>query len=204
MVPQKRMSPLTALVLGVSGVLAVAIASASAVVVYGLHVAGGNAEAIVKFAENTVEGLPELLDALPPAVSDILNDRRDPSYIDHIEVDAKFVPTEHAGRYVPALVVKNNGTEVVSLLSVRVAAVEKDGTARREWQELAATPFSLEDDDWRGPLMPGATRHIVMHRWRAVSADSADALVPDVEIGDLRVWCGERASNGSDSVASLH
>jgi len=204
MVPQKRMSPLTALVLGVSGVLAVAIASVSAVVVYGLNVAGGNTQAIVKFAENTVDGLPELLNALPPAVGDILNDHRDPSYVEHIEVDAKLVPNEENSEYRPTLVVRNTGTEVVSMLSVRVAALDQDGTVRREWTELAATPLSLDDEDWRGPLMPGATRHIVMHGWQTERGASMTTITPAVEIGDLRVWLGDRAPSDHDSVASLH
>lgn len=204
MVPQKRMSPLTALVLGVSGVLAVAIASVSAVVVYGLNVAGGNTEAIVKFAENTVDGLPELLSALPPAVSDMLNDHRDPSYVEHIEVDAKLVPNDDDSQYRPTLVVRNTGTEVVSMLAVRVAALGQDGTPCREWTELAATPLSLKDEDWRGPLMPGATRHIVMRGWQTVQAAPSSAITPVVEIGDLRVWLGDRAQSGRDAIASVH
>jgi len=81
---------------------------------------------------------------------------------------------------------------------VRVAALDVDGVARREWTEVVATPLAI-DDDWRGPLLPGSKRHVVLSSWRGVSAASATAIRGDVEISDVRVW---RGSDGKLSVAS--
>jgi len=202
MVPQKRMSPLTALVLGIFAVLAVTVASASVVVVYGLRVAGTNSEALVKFAEHTVAGLPELLEALPPAVGDILNDSRAPTYVGDIDVDAEFVTSGDQEHYRPVLTVTNRGEEVVSMLAVRVAALSDAGVPIAEWTELAATPITLEDDDWRGPMMPGASRYIVVGGWRRAPADAAASIKPAVEISELRVWRGEVGARAPETVAS--
>lgn len=202
MVTQKRMSALTALVLGVAGVMAVGIASGSAVVAYTLHVAGGNANAILGFAENTVKGLPELIESLPPALGDILNDHRAPSYTSHIDVDVKFVANAAGDRYRPVLTVTNAGSEVVSMLAVRVAALSEEGVPVGEWTELVATPIALDDNDWRGPLMPGTPRHILVGGWRGLYDSPVSSLAPVVEISDVRVWTGERLPDIGERVVA--
>jgi len=193
MVTQKRMSPLTALVLGVAGVIAVAIASGSAVVIYGLDMVGGNAESIVHFAQNAVENLPELIESLPPAVGDILNDQRAPQYVRAIEVEVSFVGSTDGDRYRPVLTVKNRGDQVVSLLAVRVAALSGTGVPISEWTEVVATPIALDDNGWRGPLMPGAVRHVVVGGWRGIEPGRLSTIASAVEISDVRVWCGDHA-----------
>jgi len=202
MVTQKRMSPLTALVLGVAGVCAVAIASGSAVVIYGLDVAGGNAESIVRFAENTVEGLPQLIESLPPAVGDILNDRRAPDYVRAIDVQVHFVTDGDGKRFRPALTIENKGEQVVSMLAVRVAALTESGVPVGEWTELAATPIALDDNDWRGPLLPGAQRHVLLGAWRAIDPARLASISPAVEISDVRVWCGNEAGVAAERLTA--
>jgi len=187
------MSPLTALVLGVAGVIAVAIASGSAVVIYGLDVAGGNAESIVSFAQNTIENLPELIESLPPAVGDVLNDQRAPQYVRAIDVNVSFVGTTDGERFRPVLTVKNNGERVVSMLAVRVAALNETGVPFGEWTEVVATPIALDDNDWRGPLMPGAVRHVVVGGWQRIEPGQLSAIASAVEISDVRVWRGDDA-----------
>ncbi len=202
MVTQKRMSPLTALVLGVAGVTAVAITSGSAVVIYGLDVVGGNAESIVRLAGDTVGNLPELIESLPPAVGDILNDQRAPQYARAIEVDVSFVGNTGGDRYRPVLTVKNEGDRVVSLLAVRVAALSETGVPLGEWTEVVATPIALNDNDWRGPLMPGATRHVVVGAWRGIAPGRLPGIVSAVEISDVRVWCGDNAGVPAETLAA--
>ncbi len=203
MVAQKRMSALTALVLGVAGVLAVGIASGSAVVAYTLHVAGGNTTALLGFAENTVKGLPELIEALPAAVGDILHDRRVPSYVSELDVEVTFVANTKGDRYRPVLTVTNGGSEVVSMLAVRVAALNKDGVPIGEWTEMVATPIALDDNDWRGPLMPGSPRYVMVGGWRGLGSSSLSSLAPAVEISDIRVWIGDGAALGTERLAAF-
>lgn len=190
MVMQKsRMSPMTALFLGMFFVGGLGIASATAVVMYTMRIIDQKAGSLIRFADNTVDGLPELLKSLPPSLAEILEDRRSPEYASKIDVDVKLIADEVNGTVRPVLTVKNTGDEVVSMLSLRVAAVDSDGTPRNDWTEVVATPLSI-DNDWRGPLMPGATRHVVLSGRRPLT-DKVEELVAVAEIGDVRVWSGQ-------------
>jgi len=184
-----RMSPMTALFLGVFFVGAVAIGSAATVVLYGMRIVDTKTSALIHFAGDTIEGLPELVQSLPPAIGDLLHDRRAPDYAGKITVDTKFVVDEAAEVVRPVLTIRNTGDEVVSLLALRVAALDANGVPQRDWTEVVATPLAI-DDDWRGPLMPGSTRYVVLGGSRSLSG-KAGTLTPVAEISDVRVWVRE-------------
>ena len=181
-----RMSPLTAMFLGVFFVGAVAIAAAGSVVLYGMRIVDSKSSALIHFAGNTVEGLPELVRSLPPAIGDLLHDRRAPEYAGKIAVETKFVVDKSAEALRPVLTIRNTGEEVVSLLAIRVAALDRNGVPQRDWTEVVATPLAI-DDDWRGPLMPGSTRYVVLSGSRSL-AGKVETLTPAFEISDIRVW----------------
>ncbi len=181
-----RMSPLTALFGGMFFVGGVAIASGATVVLYGMKIIDSKASSVIHFAGNTIDGLPDLLRALPPAIGDLLNDRRAPEYAANIKIDAKMVADESGNVIRPVLTVRNEGTEMVSMLALRVAALDAKGVPVGDWTEVVATPIAV-DDDWRGPLMPGATRYVRMNG-RRVSAESVAQITPVTEISDVRVW----------------
>ena len=187
MASPNRMSALTALVIGIFGLGAVVIASATGVALYGLQIVDSKASAILGFAGTTIEGLPDLIESLPPAVGELLNDRRTPEYAGNIDVEARFVPHERFDGVRPVLTITNNGSEVVSLLAVRVVALEDGKTPLEEWTEVVATPIAI-DDNWRGPLMPGTTRHIPVSSWSRISAEKARDLSSAVEISEIRLW----------------
>ena len=190
MVMQKsRMSPMTALFLGMFFVGGLGIASATAVVMYTMHIVDQKAGSLIRFADNTVEGLPELLKSLPPSLADMLKDKRSPEYAHKIDVNVKLIDDVANGTIRPVLTVKNTGDEVVSMLALRVAAVDADGNPRNDWTEVVATPLQI-DNDWRGPLMPGATRHVVLSARRPL-ANESEKLVAVSEISDVRVWSRE-------------
>ena len=186
-----RMSPLTALFLGLFGVGAVGIASGTAVVLYGMRIIDSKASDVLGFAEGSLAGvldtLPELLESLPPTLADVLNDRRVPEYAAEIDIDAAFVTDDRNGGLRPVLTITNNGSEVVSLLAVRVAALNANKVPIREWIEVVATPIAI-DGDWRGPLFPGKTRYVVMSGWRGLPAKNADTVMGVAEISEIRVW----------------
>ncbi len=186
---RSRMSPITALFLGVFGVIGVGILSGTSVALYGLRIADQKATGLLNLVNQTVDGLPELLTSLPPAIGDLLNDRRAPEYARNIDVSVRFVADE-ADSVRPVITVSNKGDEIVSLLAVRVAALNPDLVPVRDWTSIVATPLAV-DDDWRGPLMPGATRHIVLHRTRGLSKWPIESLNGSVEISDVRVWQSE-------------
>lgn len=187
--PRSRMSPITALIVGLFLFGGVGIASLTTVVLYTMRIADSNAAKLLHFAGNTVDGLPELLKSLPPALADVLNDRRAPEYVSNIDVKVKFINDEAGGVLRPVVTVTNKGTEVVSMLALHVAAMDENGTPRGDWTEVVATPLTI-DDDWRGPLMPGNTRHVVLSGSRSLAGKS-EALVAVAEIGDVRVWEAE-------------
>lgn len=188
-----RMSPLTALFIGLFGVGAVGIASGTLVVLYGMRIIDTKANEVLGFADNTIsktiDGLPALFDSLPRAVEELLSDRRAPEYATNLDVSADFVVDERSKGRRPVLTITNQGSEVVSFLAVRVAALNSRRLPIREWTEVVATPIALEDGDWRGPLFPGDTRYaVVSSSWRTVPADRAEQVLPAVEIADIRIW----------------
>jgi hypothetical protein len=185
---QKRMSPLTALFLGLFGVIGVGIASGTVITVFGLQIIDEKAGNLIGLTENTIGGLPELLESLPPVVGELLNDHRAPDYTASIDVDVNLIADKKTNAVRPVLTVTNNGDEVVSMLAVRVAVLNDDGVPLGDWTQVVATPIAIEGD-WRGPMFPGATRHVVCSRYaggRSVSADLAVTAQP--EISELRVW----------------
>lgn len=186
-----RMSPLTAFFLGLFGVGAVAVASGTVVLLFGLRMVDRHIGVAIHLAENAVTNLPEFLEGLPPALKDALHDRRAPEYAAHLEAEANIVDGGGQDRFV-TLTVRNAGEELVSLLSLRVAALDAQGRAVREWTTVAATPIGIEDE-WRGPLMPGGTRHIVLDRGCFFPGEWRAAVTAVVEIADVRVWRGSES-----------
>lgn len=186
MTGQNRMSPLTAMVIGIFGVGAVTITSATAVVLYALNVVDKNASVLIRIAENGIESLPEVLESLPD-LADTLAGRRMFDYADNLEVEVHFVATSREGRIRPVMTVTNRGNEVVSTLAIRVAAISSNDIPMHEWTEIVATPIAL-DDAWRGPLMPGAKRHLTLPSARGFYEGALQDLAATTEISELRIW----------------
>lgn len=191
MVEKRRMSPLTALFIGFFGLAGVGAMSLTTVVVYGMSVVEGKIDRVLGVAEGAITNLPEIVESLPPAVGELLNDRRAPSYAGEIDVDVKFVVDENRGRLRPAIAITNKGDEVVTMLALRVAALNEASAPIGEWTEVVATPIAI-DDEWRGPLYPGNTRHVVLgSSYRGVSGEQVKAITAAVEVADVRVWRGD-------------
>lgn len=87
----------------------------------------------------------------------------------------------------PALTITNNGTEVISLLAVHVVAFDGEGRLRYEWTEVVATPIAIEDE-LRGLLMPGQTRHALVDHWHHLTDDSVGELTAEVDVSEIRLW----------------
>ena len=191
MTHQTRMSPLTALFLGIFGVAGVGIVSAAVIVLYGMTVVNSKASEVLGFTDTTVvkvfEALPELMESLPAAVGDVLNDKRDPDYAKNLDIKVAFVVDDNLGVR-PVLTILNEGDRTVSMLAVRVAALNEQGLPVREWTEVVATPVAVYDE-WRGVIMPGGRRHVVLHSsWCGSPEDMAETITAVAEISELRVW----------------
>ena len=192
MTAQTRMSPLTALFIGLFGVGGVIIACSSAIVLYSMAIIDSRASEILGLADTTVEktvdALPQILESLPPAIEDLHEMGRAPEYVDQLDVGVDFVVDSRSKGLRPVLTIVNRGDRVVSMLAVRVAALNESGLPIREWTEVVATPIAI-CDEWRGTLFPGATRHVVLSSgWRGIPIEKARNITGAAEISEIRLW----------------
>ncbi|NOT00331.1 MAG: hypothetical protein HOP29_06855 [Phycisphaerales bacterium] len=189
------------LVIGVTCVITTAIVCASAATLYGMRIVERNADNLFAFAGTSLDRLPELAESLPPALADLLADRRTPEYVDQLDVAVSLAESPHgSGRLSPLIQVRNRGDQVVSLLSLRVVIVDEEGRPVAENNEWAATPLAA-DDDWRGPLLPGSTRSFTADGCRVRSGWHDGVLRAEAEITDVRTWNGTTPTESSAATA---
>jgi len=179
---------LSAAALGLSAVLIAMIVSGTVIVLYGVHLAGEKSERVITLAQSAIRGLPDLAESLPPVLSDMLDDRRQPDYCGQLAITASL--TSQPGPYDgtrTAIEIVNNGKEVVSLLGLRIITLDEKGRLLSESQEWAATPVAA-DGGLRGPIMPGSRRYFVSSRYCGLELDPMDTVKTEVEITELRIW----------------
>ncbi len=182
----RRHGFLSALVLGVFGTIAIVVVCATAVGLYGLYIVDDKIEDLVAVSPEMVEALTDWQKALPPALADALDDRRDPSYRQHVEATVELLSGAGSRARTPVIEVINQGERVITLLSLRVALEDDDGIPIKELTSYAATPIAI-DSDWRGPLLPGSKRRFLV----PISRGGRDVAMASLEITELRVWQGE-------------
>lgn len=188
---------LSSVAMGFSAVVITVAVCCTAVLLYTVHLAGEKSERLVTLVEGAVRGLPEFEKALPPALSDILNDRRQPDYASQLAISAKVTPRPGRHSFArTAVEITNNGQEVVSLLSLRVTLLDDSGQLRCESQTWAATPLAT-DGELRGPIMPGSRRYFLTQAM--CDSDSVESLHAEVEITELRIWNGPTKAPTADT-----
>jgi hypothetical protein len=189
----KRHTFLSALAMGISAVIIAFIVSCTVVIIYGMNFAGDQTEEVVALVEQAIKGLPKLQESFPPVLADMLDDRRQPDYRTQLDITASttLLPA-NKGTVKTTIEIVNKGSEVVSLLSMRVVVLTSQNEIITESNEWGATPVAA-DDDWRGPLMPGARRYFVSSH-RALPVFSANELKTEVEITDIRIWNSEKGT----------
>jgi len=180
---KRRMSPWTALFLGATAVIVATIASVSVVGVYGMNVGDRWAGQALNLVGRTVENLPQILESLPTALGDVAEYRRTPAYADSLAVDVRMAPDPYGGTR-PVITVENRGTEVVTLLGLRVVGLDANGNPVGEWNEYAATPVMI-DNELRGPLLPSRTRVFTAGGRFGQKSAAADVKW---EITDVWIW----------------
>ena len=194
----KKMGFFPALFLGLFGTIIASVVCAAGLGFYGLNIVDNKAGDVLALGQGLIRGLPEFQEALPPALADLLDDKRDPQYRRNIDVEARIVPDRNRddrGRAV--ITVTNNGDETVSLMSLRVVLEDDRQVPIREMVTYAATPVTI-DDQWRGPLLPGSTRKFSVCTWRG-----SGELDVSAEVTDLRVWNRDADVGSSDGDTDL-
>ena len=196
-VVRKRMSFLSVLVLSVTAIIVTIILSASGIAIYGLGILDAKTDSLTGLVGEAVRSLPEIRKALPPALSDAINDERRPGYRDQLDVSVRLVGADRNGYRRTVVEVTNRGDELVSLLSMRVVGLDGDGDPVFERNTLVATPIQI-DDDWRGPLLPHETRRFsIRHSSRRYGVP----VEVTYEITDVRVWRGNTEAESVETVA---
>ncbi len=190
---------LSSLVLGLCGMISITVVCATAVGLYGLYIVDDKIEELVGASPDMVEALTDWQQALPPALADAIDDRRDISYRPMVDASVELLGTDSRSA-TPVIEVVNQGDKVVTLLSMRVTVEDDEGIPDREMTVYAATPITI-DHEWRGPLLPGSTRRFALRSGRL----GRDATLATLEITELRVWNGEgtpdeRDEQGSDEI----
>lgn len=204
-VVNKKGGVFTALVQGFFGFLIVSIVCVTLLGAYALWVADKKTDIALEWAEKIGDGGFTVVNSLagnlknwreiaPPILADALNDRREPEYREELAIDASVVPSvenKHEGRVV--VEVTNHGAQTVSLLTARLVMSNANGTPFNEVITSIATPlaFQVDEQQFRGPLMPGSSRRILVmqpHGHRPLDAP-LDTQV-NCEISELRVWQG--------------
>ncbi len=192
-VVNKRRSFLATLVLGLSFVIATVIGSATVLGLYGMNIIDRKTGNVFELAESTIANLPELIQGLPPVLADVLNDQRRPDYAQQLEVSVSLTNDRSSKGPRAVVKIRNDGDQVVSLMSMRIVVLNDRGEVVAEMNEWGATPVAAEHD-WRGPLLPGATRYFAVHHSyydRSAGPPTGDLHV-EYEITDVRVWNGDR------------
>ena len=186
---QKPRFALSTLALGFIAIVITCVLAGATVTVYGVHVIDQKSDSLLESATLAIKGAPEFLKSLPAPIKDILNDRRAPEYAKQLQIEIELSASGNRKDVVTPIVrIANRGSEMVSLLSLRVVLLNADGIPVAERSEWAATPLAAEDN-WRGPILAGATRVFPagMVFLRQGGADDCKAVV---EVTDVRVWDG--------------
>jgi len=193
-VVRKRLSCVSVLILSLTAIIVTVVVSASGIAVYALTVVDQKTDTLVGLVGEAARALPELREALPPALADALDDERSPEYVHQLEVAVRAGGADRYGRQRCLIEVENTGDKVVSLLSMRIVGLDDDGDVVYERNTWAATPIQIEDE-WRGPLLPHETRRFSVWSCREGAASEITH-----EITDVRVWAGRAASRADEPI----
>ncbi len=183
----RRGSVLGTLFAGIFATLIVCIVCVAGLGWYALNMADRFAGDVLLTGRSVLDSLPQLQDSIP-LVGDFLNDQRAPDYREELAATARLVELQN-GRPAVLIEVRNEGTQIVTLLSARVVLSDQAGVPQHEYRTYLATPLSVDDGDWRGPLLPGSTCRVTQGLCGVGAAGQVELVITD-----LRVWRGEPAA----------
>jgi hypothetical protein len=166
--------------------------------VYGMNLAGKNGEKLFSFARSFIEEIPEVRKSLPPIISDIIDDRREPEYSSELLITVQPAKSlKDQGKASAVIQVANKGNGVVSLLSMRIVLLDNSDNILGEFNEWIVTPFAVEED-WPGPLMPNSNRFFSSKGKTSVPYSDPSLLKAEYEVTDIRIWNSEKTTESTD------
>jgi len=188
----KKGGVLTTLISGVFGTLILLIVCAAGLGLYGLHIADRTARDFFGPENKFVEALPRLGRAVP-MLGDVFNDRRVPGYRSQLQLSVRLEKPTDLNEQARAIVeASNHGDQTVTLLTARIVLLDAGGDPVGESRCFIAAPLTLSDEQWRGPLLPGATRRLCQR----VPAPP-EAYTAELDVSDVRVWVPQATATSS-------
>ncbi len=181
---------LSATAKGLFGTIMVVVVCGTALGLYSLRMVDMHITSAINevgtVTEKVLAILPDWQKNAPPQIADALNDRRAIDYRSSLKIAARVTKGDgRRGDSEVVVEVTNTGSEIVTLLPLRVVVENEEGTPVSELSAYAATPIQV-CDEWRGPLLPGSvTRKFVVPMCKSHNAKGD--LKASVEITDLRV-----------------
>jgi hypothetical protein len=191
---------LSSLFSGLFGFLIAVVVCASGLGFYALHMVDSKVDGLFTITRDVISGLPEWQRNLPPLVAEMLDDRRAPDYRDDVEITVQMAPSpDDSTREVTVVRVANNGSETITVLALNVVLENANGVPVSERRVYAATPITVDEDDWRGPLLPGESRRFVVGCHGRCRVDQIGGLEASVGVSELRIWNGPHAQQPETS-----
>jgi hypothetical protein len=180
---------LSSLATGFFTFLTTAVVCGSGLTFYWFHIADKHLGQAFSAGGDLIASLPQWRENLPPALADAVTDRRDPQYRESVEITARLIEPARKGATRVLIEIENKGPEVISLMALNVRVKDASGLPIDRFVAYAATPLSVDPDQWPGAILPGSKREIVrtLH-------DGRDAHSIGVEVTELRI-AGEAASS---------
>ena len=176
---------------GVFGLLITVVICASGLGFYALHTANRTVTGLFGIGGQMMAGLPEWQKNMPPMLAQLLDERRAPDYRDDMEISAKLLTDQTVSKNGAILVtVTNQGPETVMVLALTMTLENTDGVPLVERRVYAATPITIDEDEWRGPLLPSETRKFLVRPCRYSNPPDLDDAEVTVSIADIWIWNG--------------
>lgn len=194
-VVNKRMSFPSVLVLSLTAGFVTILVCVSGIAIYSLRMVDHKADSLTGIVERVLTNLPEYRKALPPMLADAIDDQRRPDYLKNVDVTVKMLPGEDTHLARGTVEVTNKSDEVISFLSLRIVGLDADGNPLVEQTTWAASPIAVDDNEWRGPILPRHTRVFPIRFFRTKGLVS---FTP--EITELRVWTGRTATAPAEQI----
>ena len=192
---------LSALFTGFFGLLITVVICASGLGVYTLHLADKIANGLFGVSGTVIASIPEWQSNLPPLLAESLNDRRAPDYRKQVDISTKLVGTSKSKDDCATLVtVTNHGSETVTMLALIITLEDRDGVPVSEKRAYAATPITIDEDDWRGPLLPSETRKFVVRYCRRSLDMNLEDYEAHASVSDIRVWNDDSEGDAEEAV----
>lgn len=195
----KRGGFLSAIASGFFGLLITAVICGTGLASYGIYVLNERVGGAFSLAGSIVDSLPDWSEKLPPALADMLSDRRAADYRQDVDVRVRLADVDgRRGTRAVVFEVSNNGSETITMMAINVALQDGRKVPLEELRAYAATPVTFDEGHWRGPLLPGSTRTFSARLYGRTVEDVTDV---SAEISELRIAVPTDRVEAAESLA---